>query len=89
MRQFLPMPPRLCGAKASIHPKQRIHQESESIYCRTPSSDDLGVWRVAVSEFRWEAETGSALPRFRLGRGSFANAVLRELVDGISGVSDV
>jgi hypothetical protein len=89
MRQILPMPPRLCGAKASIHPKQRIHQESESIYCRTPSNDDLGVWRVAVSEFRCETETGSALPRFRLGRGSFANAVLRELVDGISGVSDV
>jgi tRNA(Glu) U13 pseudouridine synthase TruD len=47
------------------------------------------VWRVAVSEFRCETETGSALPRFRLGRGSFANAALRELVDGISGVSDV
>jgi len=42
-----------------------------------------------VSEFRCETETGSALPRFRLGRGSFANAALRELVDGISGVSDV
>jgi tRNA(Glu) U13 pseudouridine synthase TruD len=61
----------------------------KSIYCQTPSNDDLGVWRVAVSELGWEAETGSALLRFRLGRGSFANAVLRELFDGISGVSDV
>jgi len=42
-----------------------------------------------VSKFGCEAETGSALLRFRLGRGSFANAVLRELFDGISGVSDV
>ena len=89
MRQILPMPPRLCGAKASIQPKQRSHQASESICYRTPSNDDLWVCRVAVSEFGCEAETGSALPRFRLGRGSFANAALRELVDGISGVSDV
>ena len=73
MRQFLPMPPRLYGAKASIHPKQRIHQASESICYRTPSNDDLGVWRVAASEFGCEAEIGSALPRFRLGRGSFVD----------------
>jgi hypothetical protein len=41
-----------------------------------------------MCELGCEAETGSALLRF-LGRGSFANAVLRELFDGISGVSDV
>jgi tRNA pseudouridine13 synthase len=40
--------------------------------------------RLAVAEASCEAEAGAALLRFRLGRGAFATAVLRELLAAAS-----
>lgn len=41
--------------------------------------------RLRVADLRCEAEPGAVLLRFRLMRGSFATAVLRELVDAYGG----
>ena len=53
-----------------------MHQERRSL-------------RLAVHELRLEEEADAVVLHFRLGRGSFATAVLRELIEPADDLADL
>jgi tRNA pseudouridine13 synthase len=55
--------------------------EASSLATEAGMEQERRSLRLAVRELRWEREDGTVTVSFRLARGSFATAVLRELVD--------
>ena len=92
-------PPGRCGAPEHCRAAAQVAQLEASVAARLPQLCAVCVGasmhqerrslRLAVHDLRLEEEPEAVLLHFRLGRGSFATAVLRELVEPPDDLADL